>query len=87
MNEIVNRFLLTGYQFKPEIHLKEPVFNYSACDPFTKNKGTVEKFMQAGNTDFIYKNDLDKACFKHDAAYDKSRDLAKRSESDKVFKI
>ena len=42
MNEIVNRFLLTGYQFKPEIHLKEPVFNYSACDPFTKNKGTVE---------------------------------------------
>ena len=42
--------------------------------------------MQTGNTDFIYKNDLDKACFQHDMAYDKSKDLAKRTESDKSFK-
>ena len=46
----------------------------------------MEKFMQTGNTDFIYKNDLDKACFQHDMAYDKSKDLAKRTESDKSFK-
>ena len=37
-----------------------------------KNKGRIEKFMQTGNTDFIYKNELDKACFQHDMAYGKS---------------
>ena len=42
--------------------------------------------MQTGNTDFIYKNDLDKVCFQHDMAYDKSKDLAKRTESGKSFK-
>ena len=70
----------------PEIHLGQPGFIYSAFGPFTKNKNTVENFMQAGNTDFIYKNDLDKACFQHDVAYDKSKDWAKRTESDKVLK-
>ena len=49
--------------FKPEIHLKQPDFTYRACGPFTKNKGRIEEFMQAGNTDFIFKNDLNKACF------------------------
>ena len=52
----------------PEIHLKRPGFTYSACDPFTKNKERIKKFMQAGNIDFIYKNELDKACFQHDMA-------------------
>ena len=42
--------------------------------------------MQTGNTDFIYKNDLDKACFQHDVAYGKSKDLAKRTQSDKVLR-
>ena len=42
--------------------------------------------MQTGNTDFIYKNQLDKACFQHDMAYGKSKDLAKRTQSDKVLK-
>ena len=42
--------------------------------------------MQTGNTDFIYKNDIDKACFQHGMAYGKSKDLAKRTESDKVLK-
>ena len=41
--------------------------------------------MQTGNTDFIYKNDLDKACFQHDMAYGKSKDLPKRIESEKVL--
>ena len=40
---------------------------------------------QSGNTDFIYRNDFDKACFQHDMAYGKSRDLAKRTQSDKVL--
>ena len=63
MNEIINRFLLVGDKFMPEMHLKQPVFTYSACDPFTKNKERIEKFMQTENTDFIYINELDKACF------------------------
>ena len=70
----------------PEMHLKQPGFTYSACVPFTKNKERIEKFMQTGNTDFIYKNELDKACFQHDMAYGKSKDLVKRTQSDKVLK-
>ena len=41
--------------------------------------------MQTGNTDFIYRNELDKACFQHDMAYGKSKDLTKRTQSDKVL--
>ena len=43
--------------------------------------------MQAENTDQIYKNDLDKACFEHDMTYGKYKDLAKRTESDKFLRI
>ena len=39
--------------------------------------------MQTGNTHFIYKNELDKACFQHDMAYGKLKDLIKRTQSDK----
>ena len=60
MNEIVNKFLLAGDKFMPEMHLKELGFTYSACGPFTKNKEKIQKFMLAGNTDYIYKNNLDK---------------------------
>ena len=86
MNEIVNTFLPADGKFIPEMHLKQPGFTYSACGPFTKNKERIEKFMQTGNTDFIYKNDLDKACFQHDMAYGKSKELAKRTQSDKVLR-
>ena len=86
MNEIINKFLLVGDKFMPEMHLKQPGFTYSAYGPFTKNKERIEKFMQTGNTDFIYKNELDKACFQHDMAYGKSKDLIKRTQSDKVLK-
>ena len=86
MNEIINKFLLEGEKLMPEMHIKQPGFTYSACGPFTKNKERIEKFMQTGNTDFIYKNELDKACFQHDMAYGKSKDLIKRTQSDKVLK-
>ena len=62
MNDIVNKFLLAGDKFMPEMYLEQLGFTYSACGPFTKNKERIEKFMQRGNTNFIYKNDLDKAC-------------------------
>ena len=42
--------------------------------------------MKTGNTDFIYENDLDKACFQHDVAYDESKDLARRTQSDKILR-
>ena len=86
MNEIINKFLLVREKFMPEMQLKQTGFTYSACGPFTKNKDRIEKFVQTGNTDFIYKNELDKACFQHDMAYEKSKDLIKRTQSDKVLK-
>ena len=69
-----------------EIHLRQSGFAYSACGLFTKNKERIEKFMKSGNTDFIYKNELDQACFQHDMAYGKSKDLVKRAQSDKVLR-
>ena len=84
MNDIINKFSLLGDKFMPEMHLRQPGFTYSACGPFTKNKERIKKFIQSGNTDFIYKNELDKACFQHDMAYGKSKDLVKRTQSDKV---
>ena len=86
MNEIVNKFLLAGDKFLPEMHLKQPRFIYSPCGPFAKNRERIERLLQTGNTDFIYKNELDKACFQHDMAYGKSKDLAKRTQSDKVLR-
>ena len=52
----------------PEMHLKQPDFTYSACDPFNRNKERIDEFMQTGNTDLIYRYELDKACFQHDFA-------------------
>ena len=78
MNEIVNKFLLVGDKFMPEMHLKQPGFTYNVCGQSTRNKKRNGKFMQTGNTDFIYRNELDKACFQHGIAYGKSKELAKR---------
>ena len=86
MNEIVNKFLLAGDKFMSEMHLKQPGFTYSAFGPFTKNKEWIEKFLQTGNTDYIYKNDLNKACFQHDMAYGEYKDLNERTQSDKVLR-
>ena len=86
MNEIVNKFLQVGNKFMPEMHLKEPGFTYSACNSFTRKKETIEKFEKTGNTDLIYKNQLDEAFFQHDMASGKSKDLAKRTQSDKVLR-
>ena len=81
MNEIVNNFLLFGDKLMSEMHLKQPVFTYSACGPFTKNKERIEKFMQTENTVFIDKNELDKACFQHDMACDKTKELSQIKNS------
>ena len=86
MNEIVNKFLLAGNKFMPEMHLKQPGFTYSACGPFTKNKERIQKFKETGDTSYIYKNELDKACFQHDMAYRNFKDLKRRIFSDKILR-
>ena len=42
--------------------------------------------MQTRNTNFIYRNEPGEACFQHDMAYGKLKDLAKRTQSDKVLR-
>ena len=70
----------------PEMHLRQPGFTYSACGPFTKNKERIQKFKETGDTNYIYKNELDKACFQHDMAYGDFKDLTKRTAADKVLR-
>ena len=86
MNDIIDKFLLVGDTFMPEMHLRQPGFSQSACGSFTKNKERIKKLMQTENTDFIYKNELDKVCFQHDMAYDKAKDLVRKIQSDKVLR-
>ena len=86
MNEIVNKFLLVGDKVMPEMHLKQSEFTYSACGPFRKNKERIRKFKETGDTSYIYKNELDKACFQHDMAYGDFKDLKRRTYSDKVLR-
>ena len=86
MNEIVNKFLLAGDKFMPEMHLKQPRFTYSACQRFTKNKERIKKFKETRDTSYIYKNKLNKTCFQHDMAYGASKDLARRTPSDKIVR-
>ena len=68
------------------MHLRQPQFTYSACGPFTKYKQRIEKFKETGDTNYIYKHELDKACFAHDAAYSDSKDLTKRTVADKILR-
>ena len=86
MNDIINKFLLAGDKFTPEMHLRQPQFTYSACGPFTKNKERIQKFKETGDTKYIYKNESDKACFQHDIAYGDFKCLAKITAADKVLR-
>ena len=85
MNEIVIKFLLAGDKFMPKMHLKQPRFTYSACGPFIKTKERIQKFKETRDTKYIYKTELDKACFQHDMAYGDFKDLARRTASDKFL--
>ena len=79
MNNIINKFLLVGDKFMPQMHLRQPQFLYSACGTFTKHKQRIQKFNETGDKKYIYKNELDKACFARDAAYSDSKDLYKKN--------
>ena len=85
MNAIVNKLLLAGDKFMPEIHLRQPGFTYSACGPFTKNKDRIIEFKETGDSRYIYQNKSDEACFQHDLAYEDFKDLNRRIAADKVL--
>ena len=85
MNNRINKFLLAGDKFMPEMHLKQPGFTYSAYGPFTKHKERIQKFKETGDMQYIYRNELDKACFQHDAAYADNKDLLNRTRADKIL--
>ena len=70
----------------PEMHLRQSKFTYSACGPFTKQKQRIQKFKETGDTNYIYKNELEKACFAHDTAYCDSKDLTKKTVADKILR-
>ena len=70
----------------PEMHVRQPQFVYSACGLFTRHKERIKKFEQTGDTSYIYRNELDKACFQHDSAYADHKDLINRTEADKVLR-
>ena len=70
----------------PKMHLKQPGFTYSPCGPSTKNKERIQKFKETGDTSYIYKNELDEACFQHDMANGDFKDIARRTASDKVLR-
>ena len=86
MNNVINTFLSAVDKFMPEMHLRQPRFVYSACGPFTRQKERIKEFKRTGDTRYIYRNELDKACFQHDSAYADHKDLINRTEADKVLR-
>ena len=87
MNNIINKCLLAGDKFMPEIHLRQPQFVYSACGPFTRHKERIKEFKRTGDTRLLYRNESDKACFKHDIEYTKYKDVENRLILDQKLKI
>ena len=68
------------------MHLRRPQFVYSACGPFTRHKERIKEFKHTGDMHLLYRNELDKACFKHDAAYAKYKDVENRLISDQKLR-
>ena len=86
MNNVINTFLLAGDKFMPEMYLRQPRFAYSACGLFTRHKERIKEFKRTGDTRYICRNELDKACFQHDSAYADHKNLINRTEADKVLR-
>ena len=86
MNNIIHKFLLAGDKFMLEMHLRQPQFVYSACGPFTRHKEKIKGFRRTRDTHLLYRNELDKACFKRDAAYAKFKDVENRLISDQKLR-
>ena len=68
MNEMINKFLLEGDKYMPEMYLRQARCTCSTCRPFTKNKDQIQKFKETGVSKYIYQNKLHKSCLQHDMA-------------------
>ena len=85
--DIINRFLLIGDKFMPEMDLWDPkAKKYFACGPFTRHQQRINDFRKDGKISHIAKNRLDAACFQHDSACAKYKDRLNREKSDVVLK-
>ena len=63
-SDIINKFLLIGDKFKPEMYLWDPkVKKYSACGPFTRYQKRIDMSMKRGRLSHILKNRLDHSLF------------------------
>ena len=85
MNAILNKLLLAGDKFITEMHLRQPEFTYSACDPFNEKKERIKKFKETGDSRYIYQSELERACFQNDMAYGDFKDLRRITFADKVL--
>ena len=87
MNNIINKFLLAADKVMPGTYLKDlKVGTYSACGPVTRHKDRIDKFFQTGDTNYIHKNEQEKACFAHDAAYSGFKDIKNKTAGDKILR-
>ena len=69
----------------PEIHLRQPRFTYSPYGPFTKNKKTIQKFKEMGDSKYIYQNKLDKTCIQHDVVQGGFKCSPRKTASDQIL--
>ena len=72
MNSIINKVLLAGDKFMPEMHLRKPGFMCSACKPFRKSKTNINKFKETRDLRYIYQKEVEKACFQHESCVTRS---------------
>ena len=86
MKNVINKVLLAGDKSMHDMHLRQPRFTYSASGPFTKNQTKIQKFKEKVDSRYIYRNEMDKACFQHDTAYGDFIDVSRRTASDKVLR-
>ena len=86
MNEIINKYLLAGDKFVPDMHLRQPRFTYSACESFTKNKERIKKIIETGDSRYIYQNELGKVCFQYNMEFGDFKVLTRRTTAAKVLR-
>ena len=86
MNELVEKNLLAAINLCLKLHLKQPGFEFSTCEPFAKNKERMQKFKETGDSRYISQKKQDKACFRHDMAYGDFEDLDKATIFDKKLR-
>ena len=84
MNKIINKFLLAGDKFIPELHLRQPGFTYSVCGPYTENKERIQKFKETGDLRYIYGGfkDLPRRITSDKLLHDKAFHFAKNKKYD-----